>query len=103
MPVLIAVSACLLSVAWIVVAGLAWSRAELRAPEPSILIRDRHGSYLGATGGDEELVLLPPNCLNGRALFLDDVSLEALTQALGEVVVGLGDETFHTNPVWEKT
>lgn len=51
-----------------------------------------------------ELVCLPPACINGRSLFLDDMSLAELAEAIGcEIQVGLGDEAFLTNPVWEKT
>ncbi len=32
-----------------------WSRAQLEAPEGSLLLRDRHGRFLGEVGGDEEL------------------------------------------------
>lgn len=54
--------------------------------------------------GAGDVVCLPPSCVNGRSLFLDDLALGELTAALGVPVhVGLGDEPFHTNPVWEKT
>ncbi|MGD8396716.1 MAG: DUF512 domain-containing protein, partial [Candidatus Eiseniibacteriota bacterium] len=53
--------------------------------------------------GIGELLLLPPNCVNGRGLFLDDMALDALREALGVPVdLGLGDENRQTNPVWEK-
>ncbi len=53
--------------------------------------------------GPGDLVCLPPSCVNGRSLFLDDVALDELAAALGVPVhFGLGDEPFHTNPVWEK-
>ncbi len=56
-----------------------------------------------AARGDLDLVLLPPNCLNGRRLFVDDRSLADLVAELGvEIELGLGDEIFNTNPVWEK-
>jgi len=54
--------------------------------------------------GAGDVVCLPPSCVNGRSLFLDDLALDALTAAVGVPVhVGLGDEPFHTNPVWEKS
>ncbi len=54
--------------------------------------------------GVGDVVCLPPSCVNGRSLFLDDVSLAELERAVGVAVhLGLGDEPFHTNPVWEKT
>jgi putative radical SAM enzyme (TIGR03279 family) len=57
-----------------------------------------------AARGAGQVVCLPPSCVNGRSLFLDDLALGELTAALGVPVhVGLGDEPFHTNPVWEKT
>lgn len=52
-----------------------------------------------------ELLLLPPACVNGRGLFLDDLPLATLERQLGvPVVLGLGDATatMQTNPVWEK-
>jgi putative radical SAM enzyme (TIGR03279 family) len=55
-------------------------------------------------GGPGEVVCLPPACINGRSLFLDDVSLAELGQDLGATLqIGLGDEAFATNPVWEKS
>jgi hypothetical protein len=43
-------------------------------------------------------------CVNGRALFLDDLPLQELAARTGaELQIGLGDEPFHTNPVWEKS
>ncbi len=51
-----------------------------------------------------DVICLPPSCVNGRSLFLDDMSLSDLESALGAPLhLGLGDEPFHTNPVWEKT
>lgn len=56
-----------------------------------------------AARGAGEVVCLPPSCVNGRSLFLDDMALSELAAALCVPVhVGLGDEPFHTNPVWEK-
>jgi hypothetical protein len=58
---------------------------------------------VGARGAGD-VVLLPPNCVNGQSLFLDDLSLAELRARLGaRVELGLGDESFATNPVWEKT
>jgi len=55
-------------------------------------------------GGAGEVVCLPPACINGKSYFLDDMSLAELEQGLGvPLQVGLGDEAFATNPVWEKT
>jgi putative radical SAM enzyme (TIGR03279 family) len=55
-------------------------------------------------GGAGDVLCLPPMCVNGRALFLDDLSLAELATASGaELQIGLGDEPFHTNPVWEKS
>ncbi len=55
----------------------------------------------GQTRGD--CVMLPPNCVNGRGLFLDDMELAELKRQLGvPVFLGLGDTTRRTNPVWEK-
>lgn len=54
-------------------------------------------------GGPGEVVCLPPACINGRSLFLDDLSLAELEASLAVPIhVGLGDEAFLTNPVWEK-
>jgi putative radical SAM enzyme (TIGR03279 family) len=58
---------------------------------------------VAARGGAGEVLCLPPSCVNGRALFLDDLSLAELEAHVGAPVhLGLGDEPFHTNPVWEK-
>jgi putative radical SAM enzyme (TIGR03279 family) len=55
-------------------------------------------------GGAGDVLCLPPSCVNGRALFLDDLSLAELQARCGVPVhLGLGDEPFHTNPVWEKS
>ena len=54
--------------------------------------------------GTGDVVCLPPTCVNGRSLFLDDLSLAELEASLGVPVhLGFGDEAFQTNPVWEKT
>ena len=47
--------ATLLAVAWIGVVLLAWSCSELAAPEATLLLRDRHGRFLGELGCDDEL------------------------------------------------
>ncbi len=58
---------------------------------------------IGDQGGAGDVVCLPPSCVNGRSLFLDDMALEELVQACAAPLhLGLGDEPFHTNPVWEK-
>ena len=59
---------------------------------------------IAGRGGAGDVVCLPPSCVNGRAEFLDDMALDELVEACAAPVhLGLGDEPFHTNPVWEKT
>jgi putative radical SAM enzyme (TIGR03279 family) len=59
---------------------------------------------VAARGGAGDVLCLPPMCVNGRALFLDDLPLQELAARTGaELQIGLGDEPFHTNPVWEKS
>jgi putative radical SAM enzyme (TIGR03279 family) len=54
--------------------------------------------------GVGDLICLPPSCVNGQSLFLDDMGLDELEAAFGvPIQIGLGDDPFHTNPVWEKT
>ena len=37
--------------------AVAWPRATLRSPEPSLLLQDRHGSYLGDQGAQLDAVV----------------------------------------------
>jgi hypothetical protein len=68
-----------------------------------LLAGDDIARAIAGRGGAGDLVCLPPSCVNGRSLFLDDMALDELALACAAPVhLGLGDEPFHTNPVWEK-
>lgn len=41
----------------------------------------------GLTGTDADVILLPPNCLNGDELFLDDMTLDQFTRAMNRPVL----------------
>jgi len=68
-----------------------------------LLAGDDIARAIAERGGAGDVVCLPPSCVNGRSLFLDDMALAELEKACAAPVhLGLGDEPFHTNPVWEK-
>src|SRR5688572_9536569 len=70
-PTLRLVTATLLALVglgWLVAVGTAWTRCRLESTDPTIQVRDRHGSFLSEVGGGDGLGWWPVDELPERVV-----------------------------------